>query len=354
MSRLTGGLRGVALGVFFWAALAGASAAQEWTDAAVETVFDLLETDPPAALALAEGLAGTGEPDALNLLAVLLREPVDGIQADPLRARALLERAIEGGSDAARLNLAAEMLWNDDPSDDPRGFALVSAIDLDGPLAAPAGYLTGRALLFGLGAPQDLARGSALMERAAEADPDNADAQFLAARAFEDGWGRPADPERAYEYMRRAADLEEPRAQWRVGMMLLNGNGVPTNPELAYRFVRRSGEAGYGPGQISTAVMLAIGQGVESDPAQARLWYKRAAEEGSAHALRGLGMMLLTGEGGPLQPEVGAAYLALAAEAGDALAVELRRQLHGEILKLDARSVQAARVDWIARFGTPR
>lgn len=293
-----------------WGAAATVSA-QSWDETDVDEVLELLARDPAAGLARIEELAAGGDPDALNLLAVVLRPPADGVPApgitpDPERAHALLVQAAAGGSDAARVNLASEYLTNADLDDDAGAVALLREVNPEGPLVGTVAYLLGRALLFGHGVDQDMAAGSELLIQVAEADPDNVDALFLAARSLHQGWGRRPDPGRAFPMMRRAADFGVPRAQWWVGMMLLNGEGVAANPEAAYVYVRSAGEAGDLDGQISTAVMLALGQGTAVDGAEARRWYRGAAESGSAHALRGWGMMLLTGEGGPAEPERGA------------------------------------------------
>lgn len=329
--------------------LAGAPAfAQSAEDAAMKAALDQLVTDPDKALAQIEAKAAAGDVEYMNLLGVVLRDPPDGVTADPVRAEALQQEAARGGSDSARLNLGSERVMNGTPSDDAEGVAFLQAIRSPQVVEAAA-YPLGRAYLFGRGVEQDLERGSTLMLQAARRDPENADANFLAARALLNGWGVPVDQAGARTYFRTSADAGDMRAQWNLGMMLLAGDGGPADAREAFRYVRESAEQGYVEGQISLAVMLALGQGVQTDPAQARRWYQRAVDAGSFHALRGLGTMLLIGDGGPADVNRGTAYLQMAADGGDENAPGLLQRFASKVALADPSSVARIRADWVAR-----
>lgn len=331
------------------ASVCGPAVAQEPLDDALA----LLQTDAAAGLAALEALAADGDFEAMNAVASMIEEPADGRPADPARALRLWERAAEGGSSAARLNLGSRLLLNDDPADDERAAAMLVKLE-DGPLADLVAYPLGRAYLFGQGVEQNLERGSRLMGMAAEVEPQNIEVRYLLGRAHLNGWGVPVDDAAAYRHLKVAADGGDARAQWNVGMLLLNGEGVDADPSRARDYVRRSAEGDYVAGMVSMAVMLALGQGGEADPAEARHWYFRAAEAGSAHALRGLGAMLLTGEGGPMDAATGAAYLDLAAQGGDERAPELQQRFAREIAAAKPDAVEAVKAKWLHQHGMPR
>lgn len=339
------------------AVFAGAALLLSAAPVAAQDPFDdavaMLETRPLEGLAAMEALAQAGDIEALNALAAILDDPPEGVAQDQVRALRLWERAVAGGSDAARLNLATRMLFNEVPGDDARAVAMLEAIR-DARMTPFAAYPLGRAYLFGQGAVQDLERGARLMETAVGASPENLDARFLLARAHQNGWGRPVDDVEAYRHIKVAADGGHERAQWIIGMMLLNGEGTTVNPGLAHAYVRASAEGGDVSGMISLAVMLALGQGVEPDPVLARRWYRRAAEAGSAHALRGLAGMLLTGEGGRVDAVTGAAYLDLAAKAGDEYARQMQQVFAGQIAALNQGAVEAVKAAWLREHGVPR
>lgn len=320
----------------------------------LDDALDLLTRDQAAGLVALERLIAAGEPEAMSVVAgIIYAPPPDStVTADPVRAVALWERALERGSMSAPLNYGTNLMLNDDPADDERAVELLRGVR--GDLASLAAYPLGRAYLFGHGVEQDMTRGSRLLETAVEEAPGNIDAQFLLGRAYQNGWGIPADAGAAYRHLKIAADGGDARAQWNVGMALLNGDGVTANPVLAHAYVRASAEDGYPSGMISMAVMLAVGQGTRVDAPQARQWYRRAAETGSAHALRGLAGMLLAGEGGRVDAVAGAAYLDLAAKAGDANARQMQQIFAPLIAAQDQGAVEAAKAAWVRDFGIPR
>lgn len=334
------------------AGVLGLAASAAWAQDPFHDALELLERDAPAGIAAFEALAAAGDVEALNVLAITISNPPDGVEADVPRAMRLWEEAAAGGSQAASLNLGVRLLRNSDLEDDAHAVALLESV-VHPELARVAAHDLGRAYLFGLGVETDFPRAAALMTEAVEHAPDDPDARYLLGRVYQNGWGVPADPVEAYRHLKVAADTGDRRAQWQVGMMLLNGDGVAANPRLARAYVRVSAEAEYTPGMISLAVMLSLGEGGEIDAVEAREWYRRAAIGGSAHALRSLGAMLFTGEGGPAEREAGAAYLDLAARGGDDQAPLLLERFADEIAGLDPVLIAEAKNLWVRDHGVP-
>jgi len=336
-------------------ALSGLAHAQSDTSSELDRILSLVQTDPVAALPAAEALAQTGDAEALNLLSTLLFDPPQGAEPQPVRAMALLEEAVQAGSVAAQVNLGGRLLRNTDKADDVRAVELLQAAsNAPGGVGADlAAHQLGLAYLLCAGVSQDETRGVELLRRAVAFDPRNRDAHYWLSRSLEGGWGVAPDDRAAMEHLTLAGALGDARAQWVLGMKLLDNANGQADPVAAYALVRASAEQGYGPGMVSHAVMLATGEGVAPDPAQARGWYELAGATGSAHALRGLGMMLLTGEGGPPDEARGAALLALAAEAREPMAVKLTEQFAAELAAIDPGSVRAERDAWIQRYGAP-
>ena len=331
--------------------LGAANAWAQDSTAENDRAIALMATDPAGARAILEPLAAAGDAEAMNNLAVLIGNDGPDWSGDPLRAEALQEAAIKGGSKVAALNVALRLL-TDPQGDHARAIILLKMADTNGKLKTATAYPWGRAYLFGWGVERDLARGVAYLEQADAGGSFASDIHFLLGRAYDNGWGVTPDPVRAYTHMRASADDGDERAQWQTGMMLLQGDGVAADAVEAYRYVTMSAENGHIDGMNSRAVMLALGQGVEKDPAAAREWYAAAADQRSAHAMRALGGMYLTGEGGEQAPALGIAMLELAAEAGDpqapkalAMATDLRAELR--------TAIDAAKAEWIARVGKP-
>lgn len=331
--------------------LAGAQAQARTIGAEpLDDALRLMQTEPARGIAALERLTAEGDIEAKAALALFLGSNLQGVPADQERSSRLFEEAFAAGSQNARLHLATRQLQNDDPSDDESAVALLQSLDQQ--FESSAAYPLGRAYLFGQGVERDLERGSRLLQATVEAAPSNMDAQFLVGRAYQNGWGIPVDEAAAYEHLKIAADDGDPRAQWNLGMLLLDRQDDAANAAEAYRYVRLAAEQGHEQGMISLGVMLAMGQGVTVDPAEAREWYGAAAAQGSAHALRALGGMILTGEGGPANEVVGAAMVELAAEAGDANAIAMRRQLAEPLARLPREDIEAVKADMMRELGS--
>lgn len=333
--------------------LATPAAGQEWSSTSVAEVEALLETDPEAGRAMAEALAATGEPDAINLYGTVIEEQSEGRPEEMARAVALYEQAADAGSNKGRVNLAYILIFDSERRDYRRAMSLAETASGDPAVAAFSAYLLGTGYLFGNGFEQDVERGVALLNKSIRSEPDNADAQYLLGRAYAEGWGVEPDLARAWTHQKIAAELGNPRAMWQVGLFFYEGEVVEQDLPKAHEMFLRAAEGGDPHGQVSAAVTFALGQGVAVDPARARHWYRQAAEQGSAHALRGLGMMFITGEGGAVDQTVGTAYLEMAVEAGDERAPRLADQYRDEVAAQDRGRVEAVKKAWRAKYGEP-
>jgi TPR repeat protein len=346
-------------GLLTWA---GASLAAEGP--APGSGFDLMEQAQKAATAhdevrarkLMEQAAATGEPEALNGLAVFIEQGV-GAPSDPARARELWEKAAAAGSKGAKFNLAIRLMGARDPGDQKRAADYLVELAKDPKVEPATRYPLGRMTLFGLGGlTRDLRKGVDLLEKSLEAEPDNPDANWLVARAYENGWGGiERNPSKAYGLFLRSAQQGDRRAQRRVGVALLEGVGTDPDPRKAFDWFLKAANAGEINAMIDVAVMLATGEGgVPKDEPQARTWYQKAAELGAAHGLRGLGLMLYVGQGGPVDQARGQAYVELAVEGGDDLAPRLMEQLKLTPASGDRPAIDRIKANWLASHPKPR
>lgn len=346
-------LGGLVLLAALCASPASAQRASE-DDAAFERALDIVGDDPAGARKLIEPLADKGDGEALNFLATLIEYGGPDWEPNGERARELREAAFRAGSKTAAMNIAIDLMMDQD-ADHSRAIDLLRFADTEEKLRAVTAHPWGRAYMFGWGVPQDMKRGVAYLEAFVAQSHDDgmmqSDANYLIGRAYQNGWEVPVDEGRAFDHMRKAADGGDRRAQWHAAMMIIQGKGAEVNEEEAYALVKKSSEAGYTDGMISRAVMLATGQGVEEDDEAARDWYFRAAQEHSAHALRGLGMMLVIGEGGEAYPALGFALLQLAAEAGEENATTLLERFKQDMPPQE--DIADARQAWVADMGTP-
>lgn len=308
--------------------------------------------DPTEARRLAEALAATGDPEALNGLAVFINQGIGGPR-DPVRGRELLEQAVVAGSVGAKLNLAT-MLSQGDRSGYPRAIKLLQDVVMDSRAGRLAYYPLGRMLVLGGGGQQDLATGVDYLQKAITADPGNADAQFLVGRAYQNGWGgTERSPAKAFEHFLTAGKLGDDRALRYVGMARLEGVGTTKDPAAAFADLKLAADRGNVWAMLDVGVMLAIGEGVPAQPAQARAWYEKAARQGSAHGLRSLGAMLLQGDGGPADPVLGRAYLELAVEAGEPNAQAVAKTLFRDLSPSERAAVDQAKAGWLKAAPKP-
>lgn len=270
----------------------------------------------------AQAAANQDHAEAVNLLGNIASLGF-GESPDVEKALTYFRRAHALGSEAAGLNLGAQLLMGSGPQEEQReGFDIL--VELSGregiddyTLRVAAGYVGYALSVSAAGIEIDHDRGFELLLQGIEADPNNRDFNYVLGRYYESTAGGPIDLQRAAFHFTRAGENGEGRGAWRAGIMNLHGLGIPVDEVEAFRLIQLSADTGYDDGMISLAVMYAVGQGTEIRPELSRIWYEQAASMGNAHALRGLGMMLITGEGGSVDPVRGQALLELAVHGGD-------------------------------------
>lgn len=108
--------------------------------------------------------------------------------------------------------------------------------------------------------------------------------------------------EQALSFITKAAQAGESEAQYRLCLMLRQGQGVKTpDAKEAYVWCKKAAEQGYGPAEYETAASLYTGQGVEKDVAAALDYYMRASRKSVPEAQYALGRLYEEGTGGVKQ-----------------------------------------------------
>lgn len=287
---------------------------------------------------------------ALSLLSAPLAAAPPRTPDSELRARAV------AGDATAQNDLGGRLMETQDPARLAEARIWFRKASDAGDAEGMNNYAT--MLLMGLGGPADESAGRQLRDRAAARGSVAANLS-IAERYLRGGEGYPLDRARALQLVRTAAEAPSAMAgyaQWRLGMMYLQGVGTSADPAEAYRWVVRASDGGDVHAMISRGVMLATGEGVAEDDAAARIWYQRAAESGDvnfAHGMRGLGAMLVSGEGGPVDLPRGIAYLKIARAANDANAARLLETWRDRITpEIDRQSLEIAN-RWMAEHLPP-
>jgi len=88
----------------------------------------------------------------------------------------------------------------------------------------------------------------------------------------------------AQEELRPLADAGDPRAQYVMGVMALNGLAGEAQPNEGAAWLKLAAEQNYVEAQVELARLYKIGEGVEQDFSKMVHWYRRAAEQGHVGA----------------------------------------------------------------------
>lgn len=104
------------------------------------------------------------------------------------------------------------------------------------------------------------------------------------------------DYEKALAIWRPLADAGDSEAQFRIGLLFLNGRGAKADSSEAARWFQLAGGMGHARAGYMLADMYAAGNGVEEDAHQAFEWYFFAAELGDPRAQLQTGIIYLDGE----------------------------------------------------------
>lgn len=346
------------------------------------------EASVDRAVGLLDAGAARGEAWPATILADLLVRG-DKVAQDARRAVDLLTPLADEGNPAARVALSDIYLRGAGSvaADPGRAFALVDAALEQG--EAQAASRLGFMLVRGQGTKQDISKGLGLLDKAVSASTDPWLAIDVGAM-LANGDVVPVDGDRAIAMFRKAADLGSAAGLFRLGISYRDGVGaVEPDPVMARTYLGQAAGMGDNASRVTLAQMLLksevraeIDEGillleaaagdrdvwgttslaalllegrvlpkdgarvrtlleplaeeenpaalamlgdlyvkgaepVEPDPALGRDYYERAAALGELGAKNKLGLMLLAGEVGPADPERGLKLLREVAEAGD-------------------------------------
>ena len=90
------------------------------------------------------------------------------------------------------------------------------------------------------------------------------------------------------KWIRKAAELGDSEAQYKLGLMYLDGQGVKKDETEAVRWLRKAAEQGQPDAQLRLGWMYKKGQGVVKDETEAVKWVRKAAEQGLPEAKENL------------------------------------------------------------------
>ena len=85
----------------------------------------------------------------------------------------------------------------------------------------------------------------------------------------------------AVKWYRLAAEQGDADAQYRLGIMYLNGRGVPQDDVVAVKWSHKAAEQGDADAQSLLGAMYERGRGVPQDFIQAHMWFNLAASRSS-------------------------------------------------------------------------
>ncbi len=146
---------------------------------------------------------------------------------------------------------------------------------------------------------------------------------------FEDGVKAydTGDYEKATALYRQAADAGHAMAQYRLGVLYINGQGVPQSDEKAAALFRKAADQGLGHAQYSLGVLYQRGRGVPKSKQQAAELFRVAADQNIPEAQYALAFLFFYGQGVPQSKEIAIMWLKKAAALGDFSAQAQLKQL---------------------------
>src|SRR5262245_50861217 len=131
---------------------------------------------------------------------------------------------------------------------------------------------------------------TALSEFTPLADGGDARAQYYLGLMLVNGLATPRNEARAADYLARSAAQDNAQAQALLGAMYLQGRGVARDEAKGADLVRRAADSGVASAQYTMGLLLIEGRGgLPKDPATAMLWLKAAADQNHVPAYCWLG-----------------------------------------------------------------
>ena len=271
--------------------------AHSYIDTLVARAQALLQAPEPQrnsalAVSMLEEAVKADNVEAMIALGQLLAAG-DGVEASPLRAKGLLERALaDGGGPAAAVALG-DLLSSDTPLKNMAGAveAYQRAADEKDVVAM---VRLAEILATGGGVPGDPERATKLLDEAVSLASPSMIAGRLADLYLEVPSIR--DPERAAAALEKASDGGNMQAALRLGKMLLSGDGIPVDAPRALALIREAVEAGDTSEGAEALGDLYLEDTELRDPGKAMEAYERAANEDNDSATRKLASLLISGE----------------------------------------------------------
>jgi len=150
---------------------------------------------------------------------------------------------------------------------------------------------------------------------------------------------------KAVEIWRPLAQAGNREAQYRLGVMYVEGRGVGANDAEAALWFERAAEQGEPMAQYNLAASYVEGTGVRKDMAAAAKWFRRAADQGLPLAQLNLGLLYASGSGVP-QDNVEALKwidLAIYALPAGGIRSDAARAVADVAAKMDSEQVQEAK-----------
>jgi len=121
---------------------------------------------------------------------------------------------------------------------------------------------------------------AAIAEFTPLADAGDARAQYHLGLMLLNGLGTTRDEVKAADYLGRAAVQNHTQAQGLVGLLYLQGRGVPRDEAKGADLVRRAADDGLATAQYAMGQLVAEGRaGFPKDPGVAAQWFKAAADQ---------------------------------------------------------------------------
>jgi TPR repeat protein len=250
------------------------------------------------AIDFAQRAARHGSKEAWNLLYLIYGQGL-GVPVAAADAVGYLKRGIAAGDQAAKMNYAIQ-LYEGSPlveRDLDVACVLFDELVADKAMLEVVSYYAGVILFRGqCGKTADKAAGIDLIRMAADHGMRSAERDM--GKNSEFGWVGPVDEAQVLAWYGKAAGHGDPEAQWRVGMIYVNGEfGQRQDFAKAREHFEGSAASNYPNALTDLGSMYAAGEGVDRDFAKAKELYEQAAGAGAPRALRELAVMYAQGEG---------------------------------------------------------
>ena len=188
--------------------------------------------------------------------------------------------------------------------------------------------------------------GEALRLLGPEARDDDPKAQFYIGVMYLDGKAVAPDLRAAVDWFEKAAEQGYAPAQYNLGVSYYEDRGALQSFAEAAEWFRHAAAQGYGPAAYNLAAMYEEGLGLDRDPSKALHWYDRAAKAGLAEAMHELAAISFSGRLGPADPVRAYMWLLLAVRHGDEDAVPDRLDVEGALSPEQVRKAEELAASW--------